>query len=214
MIQAGRGLRKANGASIMTDSQDTPTTSLNARVGAIVLTICAPLNLILHMQGPALGPLSYAVWLGLSFGLLCFCDEMGAARPLNRGGLIALAAAFVADTLLTLSADPSLVARASVLYAFAVLGAVVLWSVALMHRKQTARAIGAIGALVGGGALALLVAAHVLLGAATVLGFSQLFAALQEPGHSTLAALMLIDAVLCVWSLPIAFLLWTARLRR
>ena len=122
----------------MTDLPKPPATSLNARVGVLALTVCAPLNVILHMQGPSLGPLSYAVWLGLSFGLLCFCDEMGAARPLNRAGLVSLAAAFCADTVMTLSVDPAVVARASVLYAFAVLGAVVFWSVALMHRKQTA----------------------------------------------------------------------------
>ena len=147
----------------MTNLQKPPAASLNSRVGALALTVCAPLNILLHLQGPSLGPLSYAVWVGLSFGLLCFCDEMGAARPLNRAGLVALAA---------------------------------------------------IGAVVGGGALVLLVGAHLLLGAATILGFSQLFAALQQPGHSTLAALVLIDSVLCAWSLPIAALLWTARLRR
>ena len=198
----------------MTNLQKPPAASLNSRVGALALTVCAPLNILLHLQGPSLGPLSYAVWVGLSFGLLCFCDEMGAARPLNRAGLVALAAAFCAETLMTLSVDRTVVARASVLYAFAVLGAVIFWSGALMHRRQTARAIGAIGAVVGGGALVLLVGAHLLLGAATILGFSQLFAALQQPGHSTLAALVLIDSVLCAWSLPIAALLWTARLRR
>ena len=197
----------------MSDSQVTRSASRNARVGALALTVFAPLNLLLHMQGPALGPLSYAVWLGLIFGLLCFCEEMGADRPLNRAGLVAIAAAFFAETVSMLSVDPIVVTRASILYAFAVLGAVVFWSVALMHRTETARAIGALGAVVGGGALALLLAAHVLLGAASVLGFSQLFAALQEPGHSTLAAIVLIDSVLCVWCLLVSILLWTARLK-
>jgi hypothetical protein len=83
-----------------------------------------------------------------------------------------------------------------------------------MHRRETARAIGAIGAVVGGGALALLVAAHLLLGAATILGFSQLFVAIEAPGRSSFAALAAIDAVLCVWCLAISALLWTGRLRR
>ena len=197
----------------MAGQQEAGKTSLNARVGALALVVCAPLNLGLHAQGPALGPLSYAAWLGLSFGLLCFCEEMGAGRPLNRAGLICFAAAFCADTVAMLSVDPTVVARAGILYAFAALGAVVFWSVALMHRRETARAIGAIGALVSGGALALLVGAHLLLGVATVFGFSQLFVALQQPGRSIVAAQMLIDAVLCVWCLSASALLWTARLR-
>jgi len=197
----------------MTDDQDRSTFSLNARTGALVLSVSAPLNLILHMQGARLGPLSYAVWLGVSFGILCFCEEMGPSKPLNRAGLILFAGAFCADTVATLAVDPNLVARAHLLYAFATLGALVLWSVALMHRTKIAKAVGSVGAAVGGGALVLLVAAHLLLGTATILGFSQLYATLDESGQSTFGALAMIDSILCVWSLSISVLLWNVRLR-
>jgi hypothetical protein len=197
----------------MNDRQDPPPIAVNRRVGALALAIGAPLNLILHMQGPKLGPLSYAAWLALSFGLLCFCEEMGARKPLNRAGLVLFGAAFCAVTVALVSVDPAVVARASLLYAFATLGALVFWSVSLMHRARTARTIGAIGTAVGGGALVLLVAAHLLLGATTILGFSQLFVALETPGRATVTALAAIDTVLCVWALPTSILLWTARLR-
>ncbi len=197
----------------MASQQDNPPTSLNARAGALVLSVSAPLNLILHMQGARLGPLSYVAWLGVSFGLLCFCEEMGAAKPLNRAGLVLFAAAFCADTLATVAIDPGVVARAHLLYAFAVLGALVFWSVALMHRTQAAKALGTIGAAVGAGALILLVAAHLLLGAATIFGFSQLFATVDDPSRSASGALALIDSLLCVWCLTTSALLWTGRLR-
>jgi hypothetical protein len=187
--------------------------SSNARAGALAFAVCTPLNLILHGVGPSVGPLSYAAWLGLSFGILCFCEEMGAARPLNRAGLVLFAAAFCADTLSMLSVDPFVIARSHLLYAFALLGAVVLWSVALMHRTEFARAVGAAGAAVGVGFIVLLVAAHLLLGAATIMGFSQLFRSLDGRGGSPFVSLAIIDSVFCVWALLTSALLWTARLR-
>jgi hypothetical protein len=197
----------------MATRQPAPTISLNARVGAMALAVCAPLNLVLHLLGPMLGPLSYAVWLGLSFGILCLADEMGAARPLNRAGLLLYAAAFLADTLTLLAADPVLAARAHLLYAFALLGALLLWSVALMHRRELTRAVGAAGAAFGAAALVLLVVAHLLLGATTLLGFSQLFAALDGRGASAVTAIAVIDSLLAIWCLTTAALLWTGRLR-
>jgi len=197
----------------MAGHEDRTAISRNARMGALFLTVGAPMNLFLHMQGARLGPLSYASWLGVSFGTLCFCEEMGASKPLNRAGLVLFAAAFCADTMATVAIDPSLVARSHLLYAFAILGALVFWSVALMHRTKTAKAVGAVGAAVGGGAIGLLVAAHLLLGTATILGFSQLFATLDEPGRSTFDALATIDSILCVWCLSASVLLWNVRLR-
>lgn len=197
----------------MSDRQDPLPISRNARAGALTLAIGAPLNLVLHMQGPMLGPLNYAAWLILSFGVLCFLEEMGARKPLNRAGLILFFAAFCADTVAVLSVDPAVIARAGLLYAFTTLGALFFWSVALMHRTRTARAIGTVGAAVGGVALVLLVAAHLLLGAATILGFSELFVALENPGQPTFTALAVINSVLLAWCLPTSILLWTTRLQ-
>ena len=197
----------------MSDRQEPLPISRNARAGALALAIGAPLNLIFHMQGPKLEPLSYAAWMALSFGVLCFLEEMGVRKPLNRAGLVLFFAAFFADTVAVLSVDPAVVARAGLLYAFTTLGALIFWSVALMHRTRTARAIGTIGTAVGGVALVLLVAAHLLLGAATILGFSELFVALENPGQSTFTALVVIDSVLLAWCLPTSILLWTTRLQ-
>lgn len=197
----------------MAGGQQSSTVSLNARAGALAMLVSAPLNLVLHLHGQTLAPLSYLSWLGLTFGILCFCEEMGSGKPLNRGGLVLFAAAFWANTTATFAADPAEIARAQVLYAFSTLGALVLWSVALMHRREAARAMGQIGAAVGSGALVLLVAAHLLLGASTIMGFSQLFSAFDQAGQGSLGNLVVIDAVLFAWCLAISLLLWTARIR-
>ena len=83
----------------------------------------------------------------------------------------------------------------------------------MMHRTPLVRAIGSVGAGLGGVALVLLVAAHLLLGTITIVGFSQLFAALDDPTKSAAGALAAIDAVACIWALGVAALLWTGRLR-
>jgi hypothetical protein len=195
----------------MTDTGVEAPIRLNARVGAVALAVGAPLNLILHAQGDRLGPLAYAAWLVFSLGAACFCDEMGAGRPLNRAGLIAFAAAFCADTVALVGAGARPGAR--LLYAFCLLAALVLWSVAMMHRTRLVKAVGSAGATLGGVALALLLAAHLLLGAVTILGFSQLFAALDDPAKSAAGALVAVDATACIWALAVALLLWTGQLR-
>ena len=195
----------------MTDTAREPPARLNARVGAVALALGAPLNAILHAQGARLGPVAYAAWLVFSLGMVCFCDEMGAGRPLNRAGLVAFAAAFCADTVALLVSGSG--AGARLLYAFCLLLALVLWSVAMMHRAQVARAVGSVGAALGGVALALLVAAHLLLGTVTIVGFSQLFAALDDPTKSAAGALVAIDVAACAWALAVAVLLWRGRLR-
>ena len=196
----------------MMDEKPLETISLNARVGAFLLAVCSPLKLILHLQGTSLVPLRYACWLGATIGVLCFCDEMGPNKPLNRAGLVLFAAAFCANTAGVVAVDPVMMARVQLLYAFTTLGAVLLWSVALMHRRRAARKVGIIGTAISGGAIALLIAAHLLLGTASVLGFSQLFRALGDPGRNTAGALTGIDALFCLWGLIISALLWTKRL--
>jgi len=185
--------------------------SLNARAGALALAIGAALNLGLRLAGPMLAPLNYLGWLVAAFGVWCFCDEMGLARPLNRAGMVLFAAAFCANTVALLTVDPAAAARADRLYAFTALGALLLWSVAMMHRRSATRAAGMVGASVGVGAIVLLVVAHVLVGTATIFGFSELFS--PEATAVPTSALATVDGLLAAWSLAAAALMWSGRLR-
>lgn len=187
--------------------------SLNARIGALALALFAPLHFLVSLSGAALAPLVVASWLGVSFGMLCLCEELGPSRPLNRAGLILFAAAFFARLLTSVASDPALQVRAELLFAFATMGALLFWSVALMHRPQAPRVVGVLGAAVAGSTLALIVAAHVLVGGATILGFSRLFVALSQPTIDTSGAISTVNAIVCLWALLTAGLLFKHRLR-
>ncbi len=185
----------------------------NARTGAVALGLFAPLHCLVNLQGAALAPLAFASWLGVSFGILCLTEELGAARPLNRAGLVLFAAAFCARLLMAVAVDPALQARVQLLFAFAILGALLFWSAALMHRPRTPRVAGILGAAVAGSTLALILAAHLLVGSVTISGFSALFAAVSDPTRETLRAMTTINVILGLWGLAGAGLLWRNALR-
>jgi len=188
--------------------------SRNASAGAIALALFAPLHGLVGLAGVTLAPLGLATWLGVSFGVLCLCEELGTARPLNRAGLVLFAAAFGARLLIGLVVDPALYVRAELLFAFATTGALLFWSAALMHRPDAPRAVGFVGAAVASSTLVLIVAAHLLVGSATIWIFGGLFAALASPTLDLSGAIVTIDAFLALWSLAAAALLWRGGLRR
>jgi len=188
-------------------------TGCNARTGAIALAVFAPLHWLVSLAGTIFAPLAFACWLGISFGILCLCEELGAAKPLNRGGLVLFGAAFCARLLMTIATEPALHIRAELVFAFAMMGALLLWSVALMHRPRASRAVGMVGTAVAGSTLGLILLAHLLVGGATILGFGALFAALADPAHATQAAMLTLNVVLALWGVLISGLLWTHDLR-
>jgi len=185
------------------------STRRNARTGAIALTLFAPLHCLAGLAGATLAPPGFACWLGISFGILCLCEELGAAKPLNRGGLVLFGAAFCARLLMTIAVEPALQVRAELVFAFAAMGALLLWSVALMHRPFAARAIGMLGAGFAGLALGLILLAHLIVGSAAMWGFGALFAALADPTHDTRTAMLTLNAILALWGVLTSGLLWT-----
>jgi len=187
--------------------------SLNARAGALALAISAPLHFLFGLYGAQLAPMGFISWLGVGFGVLCLCEELGAQRPLNRAGLVLFAAAFVARSLTLLAPDPALLARAQLLFAFATMGAMLFWSAALMHRPRAPRVVGVLGAAIAGSALALIIAAHLLVGGAAVWGFSSLFVALSQPTVDATGAISTVNAIVCLWGLLLSGLLWKFSLR-
>ena len=185
-----------------------PISSRNAKNGAIALAVGALTQVAASALGVVNLPWAYAGWLVLVFGALCLCDELGAARPLNRAGLIMLAVGFVARTVMLLASDPAAIIRAELTFAIASLIAPLLWSVALMHRQDRPKAIGLLGTLLSGGGLAVLIAAHLAVAGAGYLGFAGLFAALHRPDLQPDRAMFTISVVTALWAGATASLTW------
>jgi len=188
--------------------------SRNARVGAVGLVVGAMLQVIASVLTALATPWAYAGWLVFCFGALCLCEELGVARPLNRGGLVLLGASLCARTILLVLPIGETAVRAELAYAFTGIGAVLLWSVALMHREHQIKGAGLLGSALSGGTLMLLLAGHLAAGGASFFGFSELFAAINRPEAAGSRAMISIAAVIGAWSLIVAGLLSTTALNR
>lgn len=186
--------------------------SPNARVSAVAIIVGASIQLTASMLGQLAAPWAFLGWLIFVFGSIGLCQELGASRPLNRAGLLFMGAAFCARTVMVVSPGTGTEIRTQLMSAFASLAAILFWSLALMHRSDRPRMVGAFGVILSGSALLLLLTAHVVVGAITMLGFSDIFSALHDPGKSTRRAMETVAVILGMWSLVIAFLLWTRNL--
>jgi hypothetical protein len=182
---------------------------LNARVSAVALVVGASSQMAAGLSGQLAAPWAFAGWLVFVIGAVGLCHELGASRPLNRAGLVCLAAAFCARAMLIFSSDPAVDVRSVLLFAFGMMAAILLWSVALMHRSDWPRLVGAIGTLLSGSALLLLLTAHILVGGVALFGFSDLFRALHHSDTGTGRATASLSLIMALWSLVTAFLLWT-----
>jgi hypothetical protein len=152
-------------------------------------------------------PWAFGGWLVFCFGALALCEELGPTKPLNRAGLVLLAAAFGARCLLVIVPAGEAASRAEWAYIFTILGATQFWSVALMHRKGQIRGFGAAGSALSGGTLVLLLLAHLALGSAGFAGLAGL-AALIKHGDARLGAAVIgSSVVLALWSVFVGGLL-------
>lgn len=185
---------------------------LNARVSAVALFTGASLQLAASRLGMLAAPWAYLAWLVFLFGGIGLCQELGASKPLNRAGLLFLAASLCARTVMVVSPDHATQIRTELLSAFTSLAAILFWSVALMHRSDRPQIVGALGTILSGSALLLLFVSHLAVGAIAIFGFSDIFGALHDPGRDTRQAMETLATILAVWSIVIAHLLWTRKL--
>ncbi|EAV40118.1 hypothetical protein SIAM614_28766 [Stappia aggregata IAM 12614] len=81
--------------------------TLNARVGAVALVLGSCGTAALSFLAPDLTPLRLLSFAVVLLGSWAFADEMGIRKPLNRAGLVAIAFAGLAKTLVLLGADPA-----------------------------------------------------------------------------------------------------------
>ena len=154
----------------MTSKSATNKPSLNARVGSIALVVGAVALLVLATQEHSLAPLRLLTLGILTFGVWAFCDEMGMRKPLIRAGFVAFMLAVFSRVSALVGGHSDSLGRHYLLYAFALLIAMLIWSVAYLHRQRDLKFAGALGAVASIAPIVALVFGHIALGAGAVFG--------------------------------------------
>ncbi len=190
----------------------TVSVSLNARVAAVAIFAGSIALALLAFIEPVLAPLSLLTLGIITFGIWAFSDEMGIRKPLIRAGFVAfIFAVFAKSSALLQISSPDL-ARDYVLYSFALLIAVTLWSIAFLHRNRDLKVVGALGVFTAVAPIILLLVGHVIVGVGAAFGIAALFAATAESGAIRFAVVDNIEFLFSLWGIVASVMLWTGRI--
>lgn len=187
--------------------------SLNARVSAVCLVVGSVATLVLSMA-PQLVALRFIALMTCTVGAWAFADEMGIGKPLNRAGLVAFAFAVVAKILVLLDVGNSDVAGGRLLYALMLLLALLLWSMAFLHRDGPLKVAGAIGASATIMSIVALVAGHIFVGVGAFWGIGSLYGQFDAARTGTPQIMSLIEIIFVAWSAIAGAALWTGKITR
>jgi hypothetical protein len=187
--------------------------SLNAKVGAVALGAAAFLILLLSHFSQPLAPLRLLSLALAAFAAWCFCDEMGMHKPLNRAGFVFFTIAVAAKVQISLGLASSVIGRYYLLYMTFLLVALLLWSVAFLHRQPTLKAVGAVGVLTSAVPILALVVGHVVVGAGAVFGAGAVLSASEGLGLVDLSYVTLVERMFGLWAYVTAWLLWRGHIQ-
>lgn len=187
--------------------------SLNARVGAISLGVAAFMTLLLTHTGLPLAPMRLLALAIAAFAAWSFCEEMGLRKPLNRAGFVFFAIAAATKVQITLGLSPQLIGRYYLLYAAFLLAAVLLWSVAFLHRQRALKMVGALGVAASLAPIIALVAGHLVVGFGAVLGVGAMLSGAEGAAPSDLGFVTLVERLFGLWGYAAAWLLWRGHIK-
>lgn len=182
--------------------------TLNARVGAVTLAAGALMTLLLSHTAVSLAPLRLLALAVAAFAVWAFADEMGIRKPLNRAGLVFFSIAAVAKVQVALGVEAQFAGRYLLLYAAFLLLAVLLWSVAFLHRQKELKVVGAVGVLATLTPIAAIVVGHVVVGVGATLGVGSLLAATNGLAPGDTSFVTMVERIFGLWSYVAAWLLW------
>lgn len=182
--------------------------TLNAKVGAVTLTLGAFMTLALTHTATSLAPLRILALAIASFAAWAFADEMGVRKPLNRAGLVCFFIAAGTKIQLALGVDEHLMGRYLLLYAAFLMLAILFWSVAFLHRQRRLKAVGAVGALAALAPIVAIVVGHLLVGIGAAIGVGSLLAATQGGAISDTGFVTLVERIFGIWAYVSAWMLW------
>lgn len=188
-----------------------PTASLNAKVSGVCILLGAVLLHLFNQTQTDLVPLQLLTIAILIMGGWAFADEMGLRKPLNRAGFICFMVSVVSLAVTIL--EPAIVdiGKYYLLYSFALLFAMLVWSTAFMHRKREVKLIGGIGALAVSIPLIALIAGHISVAVGAYIGVESLLNI--AGGHEILnsSPVRAIEAMFIIWALATATILWKGK---
>ena len=99
------------------------------------------------------------------------------------------------------------------LYAFALMVAVLIWSVAFLHKQRELKFAGTVGALVSIAPILALVFGHLALGAGAFFGIGALLAAVEDAAMNDYSVINATDASFALWALVTAWFLWRGSIK-
>jgi|SRR5450830_75184 len=187
--------------------------SLNAKVGAISLCVAGFMTLLLSHTSLPLAPLRLLTLSIAAFAAWAFCEEMGLSKPLNRAGFVFFAIAVAAKVQIAAGLASQFVGRYYLLYAAFLLIAVLLWSVAFLHRQRTLKMVGAFGVAATLVPIIALVAGHLVVGLGAALGVSAMLSAAEGAAPENLGFVTLVERIFGLWCYVAAWLLWRGHIK-
>jgi hypothetical protein len=189
------------------------TASLNARVSAVALVVGAIAQIALSSLGHPFTPLRILTIGICTLGVWAFCDEMGMRKPLIRAGFVAFVLAEFSRASALMDPQSPVIGRHYVLYAFAVMIALLLWSVAFLHRQRELKVAGAIGAAATIAPILAMIVGHIALGAGAVFGIGSLMAAADGAQLNDYSFIKALDVLFAIWALVSAWFLWRGHIK-
>jgi len=196
-------------ASILTSRAE----SLNAKVGAVGLGFAAFMTLLLSHFAVPLAPLRLLTLAIAAFAAWAFCDEMGLRKPLNRAGFVFFAIAAATKVQIALGLATQFVGRYYLLYAAFLLLAILLWSMAFLHRQRTLKVVGAVGLAASLAPIAAIVVGHLVVGVGAAIGVGAMLAATDGSAPSDLRFVTLVERIFGLWAYVAAWLLWRGHIK-
>jgi hypothetical protein len=187
---------------------DRQRRTVNARVGAAALTVSAFITMLLSHFSASLAPLRLLSLASSAFAGWCFCDEMGMRKPLNRAGFVVFVIAIAVRIQLILGVGEREAGPYYVLFAAFLLLAVLLWSVAFLHRRRSVRIVGAVGVVATVLPIGALIAGHLAVGAGAFLGAKGVLSAGDGTSLTDRSFVTLVERLFGLWAYVAAWLLW------
>jgi hypothetical protein len=187
--------------------------SLNAKVGAVGLGVAAFMTLLLSHFAVPLAPLRLLTLAIAAFAAWAFCDEMGLRKPLNRAGFVFFAIAAATKVQIALGLATQFLGRYYLLYTAFLLLAVLLWSIAFLHRQRTLKVAGAVGLVASLAPIAAIVVGHLVLGVGAAIGVGAILAATDGGAPSDLSFVTLVERIFGLWAYAAAWLLWRGHIK-